>query len=81
MLHPTVSTRPGDPLAAIEAGEPRVPLAYRRNAALMACSTRSRRQRRRPRVRLERNRAFAERNAAAIRRLQEQGLADPDLDP
>jgi hypothetical protein len=33
------------------------------------------------RQRLNRARAFTARNAAAIRRLQADGMADPDLDP
>lgn len=83
ILHPTVSDAPAaDPVAAIEAANRAYLVAYRRNAALMSvldqvaavnADVRA--------VRLERNRAFAERNARAIRRLQEQGLADRDLDP
>lgn len=82
MLHPTLREEAGDPLASIEAANRAYLLAYRRNARLMAVleqvATIDDRIRQ---ARLARNRAFAVRNAAAIRRLQSQGLADPDLDP
>jgi AcrR family transcriptional regulator len=82
MLQPALRETPiGDPVAAIEAANRAYLEAYRRNAALMAVleqvATIDEDVRR---VRLERNRAFAERNARGIRRLQEQGLADPRLD-
>jgi AcrR family transcriptional regulator len=82
MLHPALREETADPLASIEAANRAYLLAYRRNARLMAVleqvATIDDEIRR---ARLARNRAFAQRNAAAIRRLQAAGLADPDLDP
>jgi AcrR family transcriptional regulator len=85
MLHPQVREAPdadAGPLASIEAANRAYLLAYRRNAKLMALMDQVfaidpefRR------VRLERARRFARRNAASIRRLQAQGVADPALDP
>jgi AcrR family transcriptional regulator len=84
MLHPgpreTVDS--ADPVAAIEAANRAYLTSYRRNAALMAqleqaaLSNEDFRQ-----VRIKRSQAFAHRNANGIRRLQAQGLADPNLDP
>jgi len=85
MLHPQVREAPdpdAGPLASIEAANRAYLLAYRRNAKLMALMDQVftvdpefKQQR------LRRARAFARRNAASIRRLQEEGLADPALDP
>jgi AcrR family transcriptional regulator len=84
MLHP--GPREGvdadDPIAAIEAANRAYLTSYRQNARLMAqleqvaLSNEDFRQ-----VRIKRSRAFAERNANGIKRLQDQGLADPELDP
>ena len=83
-LHPQLDedVSPEDPVAVIEAANRAYLKAYRRNAKLMALMEQValidddfRR------LRLERARAFAERNAKSIRRLQAQGLADPGLDP
>lgn len=72
----------GDPLVAIRAGHRAYLTAYRRNARLMAAMEQaalvSDRVRR---VRVERARAFARRNARAIARWQAAGLADRSLDP
>ncbi|WP_308198691.1 TetR/AcrR family transcriptional regulator [Hoyosella sp. YIM 151337] len=84
MLHPHVRERTGvtDPRLLIEAANRDYLESYRRNARLMALfeqvahiddTFRT--------LRRERSRAFAERNARMIARLQEQGLADPQLDP
>jgi AcrR family transcriptional regulator len=56
--------------------------SYRRNAALMAAMEQAAAvDRRFLQLRLERSQAFIERSATAITRLQEAGLADPELDP
>ena len=85
MLHPQVreaASADGGPLASIEAANRAYLLSYRRNAKLMALMDQMFTINAEfKRLRLERARAFARRNAASIRRLQEQGLADPTLDP
>jgi hypothetical protein len=69
-------------MSVIEAANRAYLVAYRRNAKLMglmeqvALINENFRQ-----MRLTRAHAFAERNAASIRRLQERGLADSELDP
>jgi AcrR family transcriptional regulator len=75
-LHPEVEGR------GIEAANRAYLNAYRRNAKLMGLMEQValidddfRR------MRVDRANAFAERNAAAIRRLQAEGKADADLDP
>ena len=82
MLHPGPALTAGDPVAVIEAANRAYLEAYRRNARLMALleqvatvdeDFRELRQRR--------SAAFLTRNARAVRRLQQAGLADPDLDP
>lgn len=85
MLHPRlvapVSNR-DDPSAVIEATNRAYLAAYRRNAKLMGLMEQVAQVD--PdfrRLRIRRTRAFAERNTQALRRLQERGLADPDLDP
>ncbi|MET7400064.1 TetR/AcrR family transcriptional regulator [Dactylosporangium sp. NPDC005572] len=89
MLHPGPDPGPASPhddpagvVAGIEAANRAYLTAYRRNAGLMAMleqlSTTDDAFRA---LRLRRTRAFVTRNARFIRRLQERGLADPDLDP
>jgi AcrR family transcriptional regulator len=84
MLHPRlreVSDR-DDPIAAIEAGNRAYLLAYRRNAKLMGLMEQvAMVDPEFRRLRVERARAFASRNARALKRLQDQGLADRELDP
>ncbi|MGI5405105.1 TetR/AcrR family transcriptional regulator [Streptomyces sp. CA-135486] len=56
--------------------------SYRRNAALMAAMEQAAAvDPQFLRLRLERSRVFIDRSAAAIARLQQSGLADPELDP
>jgi AcrR family transcriptional regulator len=81
MLHPSVEAA-GDPVAAIEAANRAYLEAVRRNARLVglmeqvgAIDERFRSWRQ------ETGRVFVERNAAGIRSLQRQGLADRSLDP
>jgi AcrR family transcriptional regulator len=83
-LHPTlveVADR-GDPIAVIEAANRAYLQTYRRNAKLMGLLEQA--QHLDPallELRLRRARVFAERNAGAIRKLQQQGLCDTTLDP
>jgi AcrR family transcriptional regulator len=83
-LHPhmTELADRSDPISVIEAANRAYLTAYRRNAKLMGLieqvSLIDEGFRRR---RLQRASQFAARNARAIRRLQERGLADPALDP
>ncbi|MGW2308817.1 TetR/AcrR family transcriptional regulator [Actinomadura luteofluorescens] len=85
MMHPGVprlGPEDSSPVAVIEASNRAYFEAYRRNAKLMllldevSASDPQFRL-----VRQRRARAFVERNARAIRALQERGLADRDLDP
>jgi AcrR family transcriptional regulator len=84
MLHPHVREVAGteDPIAVIEASNRAYLTAYERNAKLMrlleqvATIDDDVRE-----LRRRRGAAFAQRNAASIRDLQQRGLADPDLDP
>ncbi|WP_254886041.1 TetR/AcrR family transcriptional regulator [Streptomyces sp. NA02950] len=56
--------------------------SYRRNAALMAAMEQAAAiDPQFMRLRLERSRVFIDRSAAAIARLQQSDLADPELDP
>ncbi|MEU6595194.1 TetR/AcrR family transcriptional regulator [Streptomyces sp. NPDC046881] len=56
--------------------------SYRRNAGLMAAMEQAAAiDPQFVAVRLERSRVFIDRSAAAIARLQQSGLADPELDP
>jgi AcrR family transcriptional regulator len=84
MLHPRlreIADR-DDPAAVIEAANRAYLLAYRRNARLMALMEQvAQINGDFRRLRLGRARAFGERNAQAISRLQQRGLADPELDP
>jgi AcrR family transcriptional regulator len=84
MLHPRLHELADrdDPIAVIDAANRAYLAAYRRNARLMALleqvaqiddGFRA--------LRLRRARAFGARNAQAIARLQERGLADAKLDP
>jgi AcrR family transcriptional regulator len=83
MLHPRlrdVSDR-DDPIAVIEAANRAYLISYRHNAKLMALMEQVAlvdpqfRQ-----LRIQRARAFTARNAQALKRLQERGLARTDLD-
>jgi AcrR family transcriptional regulator len=84
MLHPRlreIADR-DDPVSVIEAANRAYLVAYRRNAALMGLMEHvSQVDEGFRRLRLKRARAFAQRNARAIARLQQRGLADPELDP
>jgi AcrR family transcriptional regulator len=84
MLHPKLReiTDSDDPVAVIESANRAYLAAYRRNARLMALmeqvthidpAFRA--------LRMQRVRAFEQRNAAAIRALQQRGLATASLDP
>jgi AcrR family transcriptional regulator len=87
MLHPgpSLTGSPGDtadPVAAIHTANLAYLEAYRRNARLMALLEQvATVDERFAALRLERTDAFLARNARAIRRLQQAGLADPGLDP
>lgn len=84
MLHPRLRevAGPDDPATAIEAANRAYLEAYRRNAKLMGLMEEvAQVDERFRRLRRKRMRAFAERNAQALARLQEQGIADPALDP
>ncbi len=85
MLHPgmpRLAPEESSPVAVIEASNRAYFEAYRRNAKLMlildqvAASDPEFRE-----VRRRRSRAFADRNARAIKDLQDRGLADRTLDP
>jgi AcrR family transcriptional regulator len=84
MMHPRLRERLGedDTLALIDAANREYLLSYKRNARLMALFEQVAqvdddfRE-----VRRKRALAFVRRNAAMIRRLQEEGRADPELDP
>ena len=84
MLHPRLKELADrdDPVAVIDAANRAYLAAYRRNSKLMALMEQVAqidsdfRE-----LRLRRARAFGERNAQAISRLQQRGLADRELDP
>ena len=84
MLHPRlreIADR-DDPISVIEAANRAYLAAYRRNASLMALMEHvAQIDEGFRRVRSQRARAFTHRNAQAIARLQQRGLADPELDP
>lgn len=83
MLHPGVhdATGGGDPVAAIEEATRAYLSYYRDNAALLRVFEQvTGIDERFLELRLARARAFEERNVRGIRRLQQQGLADPSLD-
>jgi AcrR family transcriptional regulator len=86
MLHPGIQDTSGnaaaDPVAAIEDATRAYLVYYRDNAALLrAFEEVTGIDERFLELRLGRARAFEERNVRGIRRLQQQGLADPSLDP
>lgn len=84
MLHPRLRELADrdDPVAVIEAANRAYLLAYRRNAKLMGLMEQVAQIDEEFRgLRVQRARAFVERNARAISRLQERGLADQELDP
>jgi AcrR family transcriptional regulator len=85
MLHPRLlasTTDRDDPQAQIEAANRAYLAAYRRNAKLMALMEQvAQIDEDFRKIRLRRAKAFIDRNARAIARLQQQGLADPGLDP
>lgn len=84
MLHPgpAVGGEASDPVAVIEAANRAYLESYRRNAKLMAMLEQvATVDPQFLRFRLKRTDAFVGRNAKAIRRLQRQRLADPELDP
>jgi AcrR family transcriptional regulator len=93
MLHPRLhasgdgdehgpGAEPDDPVAVIAAANIAYLTAYRRNAKLMALMEQvAQIDDDFRRLRMARVRAFAKRNAQALARLQERGLADPELDP
>lgn len=84
MLHPGVPhvADDEDPVAVIEASNRAYFEAYQRNAKLMRLqeqvATIDEDFRRR---RLDRGEVFSQRNAKSIKRLQESGAVDPELDP
>ncbi|MGV9661777.1 TetR/AcrR family transcriptional regulator [Nocardia niigatensis] len=84
MLHPHVRERSGitDTRALIEAANRDYLLSYKRNARLMALFEQvAHIDENFRRLRVERGKAFAQRNARMIRELQESGRASTDLDP
>jgi AcrR family transcriptional regulator len=84
MLHPRLRELADrdDPVQVIEAANRAYLAAYRRNAKLMGLMEQvSQVNDDFRRLRLGRSQAFGRRNARAIARLQERGLADPELDP
>jgi AcrR family transcriptional regulator len=84
MLHPHLGAvdRETDIVAAIEANNRAYLRAYKRNARLMALFEQVAQIDDEFRVlRRNRGRAFAQRSARTIRRLQADGRADPELDP
>ena len=83
-LHPrlTETTGSDDPRAVIDEANRAYLKAYRRNARLMAVIEQvALIDERFLQLRLQRAHTFAQRNGAAIARLQARGLADPALDP
>ncbi len=84
MLHPRLHELADreDPIATIEAANRAYLVAYKRNAKLMALMEQvAQIDDDFRRLRLRRARAFVERNALQIARLQQRGAADPLLDP
>jgi len=85
MLHPQLGGSEADrhdPVAGIEAANRAYLAAYRRNAKLMGLMEQvAQVDESFKALRLQRARAFTERNARALARLQRSGLADPTLDP
>ncbi|MEV6659699.1 TetR/AcrR family transcriptional regulator [Nocardia fluminea] len=84
MLHPHIRKRTGvtDPRDLIEAANREYLLTYKRNARLMAVFEEANLTNAEfRRIRLERAKEFAQRNAKMIRELQESGQASAELDP
>lgn len=84
MLHPRLQeiADRDDPVSVIEAANRAYLASYRRNAKLMGLMEQvAQIDEEFQKLRLRRARAFVERNARAISRLQQRGLADPALDP
>lgn len=84
MLHPRLreTTDREDPATVIEAANRAYLIAYRRNARLMGLMEEvAHIDNDFHTVRMARARKFTDRNARAIARLQDRGLADPELDP
>jgi AcrR family transcriptional regulator len=84
MLHPRLRAFADrdDPVSVIEVTNRSYLASYRRNAKLMALMEQvAQIDENFRRMRLQRVRAFTDRNAQAIKQLQQRGLADPDLDP
>lgn len=85
MLHPgppLPAAARSDPVAAIEAATLAYLESYRRNARFMALLEQvATVNDELLKIRLERSEVFLARNARAIRRLQQAGIADPALDP
>lgn len=84
MLHPRLQpiADRDDPVAVIDAANRAYLAAYRRNAKLMGLMEQvSQIDEQFRAVRMRRTRAFTQRNAHAIERLQERGLVDPELHP
>jgi AcrR family transcriptional regulator len=85
MLHPRLAAPAADredPVAVIEAANRAYLESYRRNAKLMGLMEQvTQVDPEFMELRMQRTRAFTQRNTRALRRLQERGLARPDLDP
>ena len=85
MLHPRLDAPIADrddPVAVIDAANRAYLEAYRRNAKLMGLIEQVIQvDPEFMELRMRRTRAFIQRNTKALRRLQERGLADRDLDP
>lgn len=84
MLHPHLRERTGvtDPRKLIDLANREYLRSYKKNAKLMGLFEQVSQIDEGFRAqRIERGNAFAKRNAKMIRDLQEQGLADPTLDP
>lgn len=84
MLHPRIRELADgdDPISVIATANRAYLAAYRRNVKLMALMEQvSHIDEDFRRLRLRRARAFTQRNARALIRLQQQGVADPELDP
>ena len=83
MLHPRLRELADrdDPVQVIEAANRAYLAAYRRNAKLMGLMEQvAQIDEDFRRLRIDRTRAFAQRNTQALTRLQQQGLANPELD-
>lgn len=84
MVHPHLRARTGvtDPRELIDLANREYLRAYKKNAELMGLFEQvSQVDENFRKVRIERADAFVQRNAKMIRKLQEQGVADAELDP